>query len=68
MSEYILGLDIGSTKIRAIIAKNDGIFTVLGVGGADTLGIKKGVITNIEQAAGSIKQAVKAAVKGAGRS
>ena len=52
MSEYILGLDIGSTKIRAIIAKNDGIFTVLGVGGADTLGIKKGVITNIEQAAG----------------
>ena len=42
MSEYILGLDIGSTKIRAIIAKNDGIFTVLGVGGADTLGIKKG--------------------------
>ena len=68
MSEYILGLDIGSTKIRAIIAKNDGIFAVLGIGQSDTLGIKKGVITNIEQAAGSIKQAVKAAVKGAGRS
>ncbi|MDA3062397.1 MULTISPECIES: cell division protein FtsA [unclassified Campylobacter] len=67
MSEYILGLDIGSNKIRALIAKNDGELSISGVGVADTLGIKKGVITNIEQAASSIKQAVKGAIKSAGR-
>lgn len=67
MNNYILGLDIGSVEIRAIIAKNDGEFSICGVGIAKTFGIKKGVITNIEQAANSIKQAVNEAVKRAGR-
>lgn len=67
MSDYILGLDVGSVNICATIAKvsNDDI-SVLGTGRAKTLGIKKGIITNIEQAAHSIKEAVSEAKKTSG--
>jgi len=67
VSEYILGLDIGSVEIRAIIAKKDENLAVCGMGKAKTYGVKKGIITNIEQAANSIKHAVNDAVKSAGR-
>ena len=71
MSEYILGLDIGSVEIRAIIAKKEnGLennLSICGIGKSKTYGVKKGVITNIEQAANSIKFAVSDAVKSAGR-
>ncbi|MDR1285744.1 MAG: cell division protein FtsA [Campylobacteraceae bacterium] len=64
----ILGIDIGSTKICAIIAeKNDfGDIKILGVGIAKSQGLKKGVITNIEFAAKSIKSAINEAKRAAG--
>jgi len=59
LSTLILAIDIGSTKICAIIGKKqDGRVEVSGHGIARSQGIKKGTITNIELAARSIKKAV----------
>lgn len=59
MSEQILAIDIGSTKICAIIAEiEDGDVHVLGHGIAKSQGIKKGAITNIELTSKAIKKAI----------
>jgi len=59
LSEQILAIDIGSTKICAIIAEiDDGRVQVLGHGTAKSQGIKKGAITNIELASKAIKKAI----------
>ncbi len=67
MSSIVLGVDIGSTKICAIIAQSDedGI-KILGAGISKSQGIKKGIITNIEFAAKSIKNAINDAKRVAG--
>jgi cell division protein FtsA len=60
LSKTILAIDIGSTKVAAVIAEigaNNEI-TVTGHGIAKSQGVKKGVITNIELAAKSIKKAL----------
>jgi len=64
----VLGVDIGSTKICAIIAQktDDGIIKILGAGVAKSQGIKKGNITNIELASRSIKHAINDAKRVAG--
>ena len=68
MAETILAIDIGSTKIAAVIAEvgPDNTLTVTGHGIARSLGVKKGVITNIELAAKSIKKALSDARRIAG--
>jgi len=59
LSEQILAIDIGSTKICAIIAEiEDGKVHVLGHGIAKSQGIKKGAITNIELTSKAIKKAI----------
>ena len=59
MSTTILGIDIGSSKICAIIAeKNGDDIKVLGAGIAKSQGLKRGLITNIELASKSIKNAL----------
>ncbi|QKF65061.1 cell division protein FtsA [Campylobacter corcagiensis] len=64
---YILGLDVGSVNVTATIAKIDNDnFSVCGIGKAKTSGLKKGVVTNIEKAAISIRKAVAEAKKSAG--
>jgi cell division protein FtsA len=64
----ILGIDIGSTKVCAIIAqKSDaGDTKILGVGVAKSQGLKKGIITNIDLASKSIKAAISEAKRAAG--
>ena len=63
----ILGIDIGSSKTVALMAdKRDNELTVTGVGIAKSKGIKKGTITNIDQVANSVKQAVNDAKRIAG--
>lgn len=67
MSTTFLGIDIGSTQICAVIAeKDDTGMKVLGAGIAKSYGLKKGVITNIEQASKSIKNAIADAKRVAG--
>ena len=67
MSTIILGVDIGSTKICAIIAQKEGSdIKILGAGISKSQGIKKGIITNIELASRSIKHAINDAKRVAG--
>ena len=67
MSDTVLAIDIGSTKICAIIAEIDGgKVQVLGHGISKSQGIKKGAITNIELASKSIKKAINDAKRIAG--
>ncbi|MCB4760398.1 MAG: cell division protein FtsA [Sulfurovum sp.] len=67
MSDTVLAIDIGSTKICAIIAeiKDEGV-QVLGHGVSKSRGVKKGAITNIEMASKSIKKAISNAKRIAG--
>ena len=63
-SENILvGLDIGTSKIVAIVAKindkND--LTVIGIGQSESKGLKKGVVINIDSTVNSIRAAVEEA-------
>ena len=67
MSDTILAIDIGSTKICAIIAEiEDGKVQIQGHGIAKSHGIKKGAITNIELASKAIKKAINDAKRIAG--
>ncbi len=63
MNDIIVGLDIGTSKICAIIAKVDqssGI-EILGVGKAPSMGIRKGIVTDVDRTTNSLKDAVKQA-------
>ena len=51
--KIIVGLDIGSTKVCTLIA--DSHLSPIGVGIAESKGIKKGSIVNIEAAVQSIR-------------
>jgi len=67
LSDTILAIDIGSTKICAIIAEiKDSQLTIQGHGISKSQGVKKGVITNIELASKSIKKAINDAKRIAG--
>lgn len=61
--DYAVGLDLGTTKIVAIIGRyNDrGKLEILGHGKARSLGIHRGVVNNILQTVNSIVQAVEQA-------
>lgn len=62
-AELVVGLDIGTTKIAAIVGyKNDfGKVEILSIGKAESLGVQRGVVANIEQTIESIKTAIKIA-------
>ena len=61
--KYSVGLDIGTTKIVAIIGKENeyGKIEVLGLGKSKSLGVHRGVVNNITQTIKSIQQAVEQA-------
>ena len=58
--EYIVALDIGTTKTCALISERgeDGLLDILGVGTHPSQGLRKGVVVNIEQTVDSIVAAV----------
>lgn len=64
----IAGLDIGTTKIVALIAQldDDGQLEILGMGTHPSKGLKRGVVVNIESTTESIAHAIEAAQKAAG--
>lgn len=67
MQKTVLAIDIGSTKICAIIAKSEnGTTSILGADISKASGFKKGSITNIDEASKSIKLAVDGAKRIAG--
>jgi cell division protein FtsA len=65
--EIIVGLDIGTTKICAVVAeaRPDGI-EIIGMGSHPSEGLRKGVVINIENTVNSIKEAVEEAETMAG--
>jgi cell division protein FtsA len=60
MRNFVVGLDIGTTKICAIVAEvhADGSMTVVGIGRAPSEGLNRGVVVNIEKTVYSIKEAI----------
>jgi len=60
-----VGLDIGTTKIVAMIGKKNeyGKLQILGVGKSKSQGVSRGVVNNITQTIQSIQQAIEQAEK-----
>jgi cell division protein FtsA len=60
MSEIVVGLDIGTTKIACLVGRqNDhGKIEILGMGISESVGVTRGVVSNIEKTVASIKAAV----------
>jgi len=63
-NDISVGLDIGTTKIVAMIGRKNehGKIEMLGMGKAKSLGVHRGVVNNITQTIQSIQQAVDEAV------
>ncbi len=62
-AEYLVSLDVGTSKISALIGelKADGGIQIVGMGRHPSKGLKKGVVVNIESTVESIRRAVEAA-------
>ena len=60
---YLVGLDVGTSKIAAIVGEmtDDGGLDIIGLGLADSKGIRRGVVVNLEAAVESIKKAIEEA-------
>lgn len=63
IKKVIVGLDIGTTKVCAIVGtKNEhGKIEILGMGKADSLGVIRGEVRNIDKTVKSIREAVEKA-------
>ena len=60
-SQYAVGLDIGTTKVRAVVAHIDGstgVPTIVGIGQAATTGMRKGVVVNLQGPGHAIDEAL----------
>ena len=57
--EIIVGLDIGTSKIVALVAEinQEGRLNIIGMGSQDSKGLKKGVVVNIEDTVATISRA-----------
>jgi len=68
LAKTILAIDIGSTKVSAVIAEinEQGVISITGHGFAKSMGVKKGIITNIELASKCVKKALSDARRIAG--
>jgi len=61
--KLVVGLDIGTSKIVAIVAelKPEGGFEIIGMGSHPSRGLKKGVVVNIETTVNAIQRALEEA-------
>lgn len=58
----IVGLDIGTTKICAVVGEvNEGAIKIIGIGSHPSIGLRKGVVVNIESTVNSIEKAIEEA-------
>jgi cell division protein FtsA len=64
----VVGLDIGTTKVCAVVATADELerINVLGVGVAESDGLNRGVVVNIDRTVNAVKDAVEEAERMAG--
>lgn len=63
--KIVVGLDIGSTKICAMVGRKDeyGKIEILGMGKADSYGVTRGVVINIDKTVSAIREAIEEAEK-----
>src|SRR5258708_32304406 len=61
--DLLVALDIGTSKVVAIVAelKGEGHYEVIGLGQSESKGLKKGVVVNIEATVQSIQRALEEA-------
>jgi cell division protein FtsA len=61
--QKIVGLDIGTNKVAAVVAEvnDEGDLEIIGIGTHHSRGLKKGVVVNIESTVQSIQRAVEEA-------
>jgi cell division protein FtsA len=61
--DLVVGLDIGTSKIVAMVAemKADGRYEIVGLGQHESRGLRKGVVVNIESTVESIQRALQEA-------
>lgn len=60
-SQYAVGLDIGTTKVRTVVAHIDsstGVPTIVGIGQAANTGMRKGVVVNLQGPGHAIDEAL----------
>ena len=59
----IVGLDIGTSKVVALVGEvaDDGTLEIVGIGTHPSRGLKKGVVVNIESTVQSIQRAIEEA-------
>lgn len=64
----IVGLDVGTTKICALIGEvdEDNRMSVVGIGVTPAMGLRKGVVVDIDEAASSIKSAIEKTERSSG--
>jgi cell division protein FtsA len=60
---HIVGLDLGTTEVRAIIGEvgDGGRLEVVGIGRAESRGVRKGVVVNLEATTEAVRKAVEEA-------
>ena len=60
MSQYIVGLDIGTTKIACFIGERaeNGKIRIVGFGKTESVGVERGIVRNIRSTSESIRRAV----------
>jgi cell division protein FtsA len=65
---YLVGLDVGTSKVTAIVGEvmDDDALDIIGIGMAESRGIKRGLVVNLEAAVDSIKRAIEEAELTAG--
>lgn len=60
--DIVVGLDVGTTKICAVVGElSNNIINIIGIGTHPSIGLRKGVVVNIESTVESIKKAVEEA-------
>ena len=61
--EIVVGLDIGTTKIACLVGRLNefGKIEILGIGRSESVGVTRGVVSNIEKTVQSIRMAVEEA-------
>jgi len=59
----VVALDIGTSKVAALVAelRPDGTLEILGMGGHESKGLKKGVVVNIESTVNAVQRALEEA-------
>jgi len=57
---YVVGLDVGTATVSVIVGElmDDGGLDIIGIGLAESKGIRRGVVNNVDSAAEAIKRAL----------